>query len=117
MQQSSHEILSISLLITNVPILLLYFQGLHRIQMGAKLNEVAASYSWEGWDCFNLPVMGSDCNIILDMFSKLFSPPSKLDLDDLQEPKQKKAHTEVAEFEEEMLKQEGLPDTSKETIL
>ena len=47
------------------------------------------------------------------MFSELFSPPSQLDLE---EPAQKKVHTEVAAVEEEMLKQEGLPDTSKETI-
>ena len=51
------------------------------------------------------------------MFSELFIPPSQLDLEDLEEPTQKKACTEVAAVEEEMLKQEGLPDTSKETIL
>ena len=44
------------------------------------------------------------------MFSELFGPPSQLDLE---EP----AHTEAAAVEEEVLKQEGLPDTSKETIL
>ena len=43
--------------------------------------------------------------------------PSQLDLEDLKEPQQKKAHTEVAKFEEKMLRQEGMPDTSKETIL
>ena len=85
--------------------------------MGAKLNEVAVRYSWEGSDRFYLVVAGSDCQIILEMFSELFGPPSQLDLEDLEEPAQRKACTEAAAVEEEMLKQEGLPDTSKETIL
>ena len=46
-----------------------------------------------------------------------YSAPSQLDLDDLQEPQQAKAHIEAAEFEEKMLKQEDMSDTSKETIL
>ena len=50
-------------------------------------------------------------------FQNYLAPPSQLDLDYLQEPQQKKAQTEAAKFEEEMLKWEGLPDTSKETIL
>ena len=91
-----------------------YSQGLRRIMMGAKLNEVAARYSQEGWDSFYLAVASSDCQIILDMFSELFGPLAQLDLE---EPAQKKAHTEAAAVEEEMLKQEGLPNTSKETIL
>ena len=85
--------------------------------MGTKLNEVATRYSQEGWDHFYLAVAGSDCEIILDMFSEFLPPPSQLDLDDLQKPQQKKARTEAAEFEEKMLKQEGMPDTSKETVL
>ena len=51
------------------------------------------------------------------MFSELFGPPSQLDLEDLEELTQKKTDTEVEAVEEEMLKQEGLPNTSKETIL
>ena len=51
-----------------------YFQGLHCIHMGAKLNEVAARYNLEGWDCFYLAVAGFNCEIILDMFSELFCP-------------------------------------------
>ena len=85
--------------------------------MGAKLNEVATRYSWEEWNCFYLAVADSDCEIILDMFLELFGPPSQLDLDNLQEPQQKKANTETAEFKEKMLKQKGMLDTSKETVL
>ena len=81
--------------------------------MGAKLNEVAAHYSWEGWDGFYLAEAGSDYNIILDMFSELFGPPSWTELEDLDEPTKKKAHTEAATFQEEVLKQEGVPDTSQ----
>ena len=85
--------------------------------MGAKLNEVAAHYSWEGWDRFYLVVAGSDCNIILDMFSELFGPPSRTELEDLDGPTKKKACTEAAAFEEEALKEEGVPDTSQaETV-
>ena len=51
------------------------------------------------------------------MFSELFGPPSKPDLEDFEEPAQKKTCTETAAVEEETLKQEGLPDTRKETIL
>ena len=60
-----------------------------------------------------MAVAGSDCNIILDMLSELFGPPSCTELEDLDEPARKKAHTEVAAFEEEVLKQEGIPDTSQ----
>ena len=85
--------------------------------MGAKLNKVATRYSWEGSDCFYLAVASSNCEDIFDMFLELFCPPSQLDLKDLQEPQQKNAHTEAAEFEEKMPKQDGMPDTSKEIIL
>ena len=81
--------------------------------MGARLNEAMACYSWEGWDCFYLVVAGSDCNIILDMFSKLFGPPSWVELEDFYEPSKKRACTEAAAFEEAVLKQEGVLDTSK----
>ena len=80
--------------------------------MGARLNKAMAHYSQEGWDHFYLAVAGSDCNIILDMF-KLFGPPSWVELVDLDEPLKKRAHTEAAAFEEAVLKQEGVPDTSK----
>ena len=43
--------------------------------------------------------------------------PSQLDLEDLEEPQQKKARVEAAKFKEEMLGQEGVMDTSKETVL
>ena len=81
--------------------------------MWARLNEAVTHYSWEGWDCFYLAVAGSNCNIILDMFSELFGPPSRTELEDLDEPTRKKTHTKPATFEEEILKQEGVPDTSK----
>ena len=58
-------------------------------------------------------VTGSDCDIILNMLTELFSPPSHTELEDLDEPARKKAHTEAAAFEEEVLKQEGIPDTSQ----
>ena len=47
------------------------------------------------------------------MLFKLFGPPSCTELEDLDEPARKKAHTEAAAFEEEVLKQEGIPDTSQ----
>ena len=47
------------------------------------------------------------------MFSKLFGPPSWIELDDLDEPTIKKTCTKAVAFEEEILKQEGVPDTSK----
>ena len=81
--------------------------------MGARLNKATACYSWEGWDHFYLVITGPDCNIILDMFSKLFGPPSWVELENLDEPSKKRAHTEAAAFEEAVLKQEGVPDTSK----
>ena len=92
-------------------------QGLQRICISAKLNEVAAHYSQEGWDHFYLAVAGTNCEILLNMFSELLGPPQMLDPTELESPATKKAHTEVGKFEEEMLKCEGLPDTSKETIL
>ena len=81
--------------------------------MGAKLNEVAGHYNWEGWDRFYLAVASSDSNIILDMFSELFGPTSWTELEDLNEPTKKKAHSEATAFEEEVLKQEGVSDTSQ----
>ena len=47
------------------------------------------------------------------MLSELFSPPSCTELEDLDEPARKKACTEAAAFEEEVLKQEDIPDTSQ----
>ena len=47
------------------------------------------------------------------MLSELFGPPSRIELENLDEPARKKAHTEAAAFEEEVLKQEGIPDTSQ----
>ena len=46
----------------------LYFQGLRKIQFGAKLNEAAARYSREGWDRFYLAITGTDCNYVLDLY-------------------------------------------------
>ena len=47
------------------------------------------------------------------MLSELFGPPSHIELEDLDEPDRKKARTEAAAFEEEVFKQEGIPDTSQ----
>ena len=47
------------------------------------------------------------------MFSELFGPPSRTELKDLDEPAKKKAHSKAATFEEEVLKQKGVPDTSQ----
>ena len=47
------------------------------------------------------------------MLSELFGPPSRTELEDLDEPARKKAHTEAAAFEEEVLKQEGISATSQ----
>ena len=47
------------------------------------------------------------------MLSELFGPPSRIELEDLDEPARKKACTEAAAFEEEVLKQKGIPDTSQ----
>ena len=46
------------------------------------------------------------------MFSELFCPPFQTELEDLEESTKKKACTSAAAYEEAMLKQEGLPDTS-----
>ena len=81
--------------------------------MEDRLNEVLAHYTQEGWDHFYLVVTGSDCNIILDMFSEIFGPPSWVQLEYLDEPSKKRARTEAAAFEKAVLKQEGVPDTSK----
>ena len=47
------------------------------------------------------------------MLSELFSPPSHIELENLDELARKKACTEAAAFEEEVLKQEGIPNTSQ----
>ena len=60
-----------------------------------------------------MAVAGSDCNIILDILSELFGLPSCTELEDLDELARKKVHTEAATFEEEVLKQEGIPNTSQ----
>ena len=85
--------------------------------MGAKLNEAAGHYSQEGWDRFYLTIAGTDCNVIIDMLSELFGPPFQLEPEELNEPARKKAHTQAAAFEERMLKQEGVPDTSKTKVV
>ena len=72
--------------------------------MGAKLNEVAACYSQEGWDHFHQAVAGTDCEILLNMFSELFGPPEMLDPTELEPPATKKTPTKAEKFEEEMLK-------------
>ena len=95
----------------------LYFQGLHKIQLDAKLNEAAARYSREGWDRFYLAITGTDCNYVLDLLCELFGDPNPIELKDLDEPAKKKAHTEAAEFEEQALASEGVQDTSVETIV
>ena len=95
----------------------LYFQGLRKIRLGAKLNEAAARYSREGWDQFYLAVAGTDCNYVLDLFCKLFGDPNPIELEDLDEPAKKKVRTEAAEFEEQALASEGVEDTSVETTV
>ena len=95
----------------------LYFQGLRKIRLGAKLNEAAARYSREGWDQFYLAVTRTDCNYVLDLLCELFGDPNPIELEDLDELVKKKAHTETAEFEEQTLASEGVQDTSVETIV
>ena len=95
----------------------LYFQGLHKIWLGTKLNEAAARYSREGWDQFYLAVAGTDCNYMLDLLCELFGYPNPIELEDLDEPAKKKASTEAAEFEEQDLASEGVQDTSIETVV
>ena len=95
----------------------LYFQGLRKIQLGAKLNEAAARYSREGWDRFYLAITGTDCNYVLDLFCELFGDPNPIELEDLDEPAKKKVCTEAAEFEEQALASEGVEDTSVETTI
>ena len=85
--------------------------------MGAKLNEVAAHYSQEGWDHFYLVVVGTDCKILHDMFSKLFRPPEMVDPMKVESTTTKKAHTEAEKFKEEALHQEGGLDTAKLTVV
>ena len=51
----------------------LYFQGLCKIRLDAKLNEAAARYSREGWHRFYLAVTGTDCNYVLDLLCELFN--------------------------------------------
>ena len=43
--------------------------------------------------------------------------PNLIELEDLDEPVRKRAHTEAAEFEEQALASEGVQDTSVETIV
>ena len=81
--------------------------------MGAKLNEAAACYSREGWDRFYLAVTGMDCNSVLDLFCELLRDPNPIKIKDLDEPQKKKARIEAAEFKEEALKEEGIPETSE----
>ena len=95
----------------------LYFQGLRKIRLGAKLNKAAARYSREGWDRFYLAVTRTDCNYMLDLLCELFGDPNPIELEDLDELVKKKAHTEAAEFEEQTLASEGVQDTSVETIV
>ena len=90
----------------------LYFQGLRKIQLGAKLNKAAARYSREGWDRFYLAIARTDCNYVLDLLCELFGDPNPIELEDLDEPAKKKACTEAAEFEEQALASEGVEDTS-----
>ena len=85
--------------------------------MGTKLNEVAAHYSHEGWDHPYLVVAGTDCEILVDMFTELFGPPEMLDSTDLETPATKKACTKAEQYEEEALCLEGGPDTSKPMVL
>ena len=66
---------------------------------------------------FYFAVAGTDCKILVDMFTKLFGPPEMLNPMDLEGPVAKKACTEAKQFEEEALHCEGGPDTSKPTIL
>ena len=95
----------------------LYFQGLHKIWLGTKLNEAAARYSREGWDRFYLDVAGTDCNYVLDLLCELFRDPNPIELEDLDEPAKKKTRTRAAEYEEQALASEGVQDTSVETIV
>ena len=99
------------------PYYFLYFQGLHKIQLGAKLNEAAARYSREGGDQFYLAIARTDCNYVLDLLCELFRDPNPIELEDLDEPAKKKARTEAAEFKEQALASEGVQDTSVETIV
>ena len=85
--------------------------------MSTKLNEVATHYSCEGWDRLCLVVVGTDCEILVDMFTKLFGPPEMLNPMDLKGPAAKKAHTEAKQYEKEALHFKGGLDTSKPTIL
>ena len=59
-----------------------------------------------------MAVAETDCNFILDLFCELFGSPNPIEIEDLDEPQKKKAQIEAAEFQEEVLKEEGIPDTS-----
>ena len=86
----------------------LYFQGLRKIRLGARLNKAAARYSREGWDQFYLAITGTNCNYVLDLLCELFGDPNLIELKDLDEPATKKARTEAAEYEEQALASEGV---------
>ena len=54
---------------------------------------------------------------MLDLLCELFGDQNPIELEDLDEPAKKKAHTEAAEFEEQALASEAVQDTSVETIV
>ena len=54
---------------------------------------------------------------MLDLLCELFRDPNPIELEDLDEPARKKAHTEAAAFEEQALASEGVEDTSVETVV
>ena len=54
---------------------------------------------------------------MLDLFCKLFGDPNPIELEDLDEPANKKVCTEAAEFEELALASEGVEDISVETTM
>ena len=54
-------------------------QGLRRIRIGAKLNEAAAKYTYEGATRMYVGCAGLDAQVLIDMFCELFG---EVDLED-----------------------------------
>ena len=59
---------------------LFFLQEIHRIQMGCKLQEVAAKYQYEGFSRIDIACAGTDTQKLIDLLETMFG---EMDIEDI----------------------------------
>ena len=76
----------------NTWLLLFVFQGLRRIRIGCKLQEVAAKYQSKGFSCIYIACAGTNAQRLIDLLETMFGD---LDLENVDPEQLESATTKV----------------------